>query len=431
VPTFPANPAMIQSEAQRHYRWNFIALVVDVSAFVLGLAFMDSATVLPLFLTRMGAGSAGVGVAQALQTLGLMLPPLFAAHRIHGRPRHKSFLLWVCGLGRAGLLTLPPVLLLWGESRPGWVLAWFYTVYALFWAMDGACQPSWLDIVAKTIPARARGRLFGTTQVLGGLLAAGAGWAVHAVLREPRLPFPREFVLLTFFWCAGAAVSQVALWLIREPAGDVDPSREADADRPPLRTYMARAPALLRANPLVGRIIAVRVLLGGAMLALPFYTLFAREQLGVSTAAAGLYLAAQKVGEIATGPLWGVLSDRMGPAFGLRVVAAGVAAAPFLALAASADAAGIYPAVFFLLGGTGSGVWILANNALLEAVSDRDRPLAVGIASLCQAPTALYAVAGGLMLRAGFSYPTLFLLTALVTTIGLGLACRLKSARGP
>lgn len=420
-----AIPVTPRTEAERNFRWNFIALVVDVSTFVLGLAFMDAATVLPLFLARLGAGSAGVGMAQALQTLGLMLPPLFAAHRIHGRARHQRFLLLVCGVGRAGLLTLPPVLWLWGETRPGWVLAWFYVVYALFWAMDGACQPSWLDIVAKTIPARSRGRLFGTTQVLGGLMAAGAGWVVHAVLRSEALPFPREYILLIFLWCAGAAVSQIALWLIREPSGVMEGLEEEVLDRPPLRDYLALAPGFLRANRRLMQIIGIRVLLAAAMLATPFYTLFARDVLGVSEAQAGVYLAAQKVGEIATGPLWGGLSDRLGPSIGLRVAAAGVVATPLIALAAGLGATWSFPAVFFLMGGVGSGVWILANNAILEAVADRDRPLAIGVAALCQAPTALYAVAGGLLLRAGLSYPALFAVTVLITAAGLIVACRL------
>jgi predicted MFS family arabinose efflux permease len=195
----------------------------------------------------------------------------------------------------------------------------------------------------------------------------------------------------------------------------------------PLREYLAQAPGFLRAHPRLGQIIGIRALLAAATLALPFYTLFARERLGVSEAAAGIYLAAQKVGEIATGPLWGALSDRFGPALGLRAAAAGVVAAPLLGLAAGLGAPGIYPVVFFLLGGTGSGVWILANNALLEAVEDRDRPLAIGVASLCQAPTALYAVAGGLLLRAGLPYPALFALTALLTALGLLVACRLPA----
>jgi len=73
------------------------------------------------------------------------------------------------------------------------------------------------------------------------------------------------------------------------------------------------------------------------------------------------------------------------------------------ALLAAFGHAALFPLVFFTLGGAGMGVWVLANSALLEAVSDADRPFALGVAALCQAPTALYAVAGGCLLRAGLS----------------------------
>jgi MFS family permease len=413
-----------RAEIPPHFWWNFVVLQVDVSTFVVGLAFLDSATVLPLLLTRLGATSTTIGAVQAVQTLSLMLPPLFAAHWIYGRARHKRFLVTVCGIGRAGLLTLLVALLLWGRTRPGLVLAWFFVVYALFWATDGASQVSWLDIIAKTIPARARGRLFGTMQVLGGLLAAGAGLVVQAVLRPGRFPFPLEFALLLALWCVGAAVSQIALVLLREPDG------AAATKKPALWAHLAQAPGFLRDHRRVTQIIGIRFLLSGATLAVPFYMLFAREHLGVSEATAGLYLTAQKVGEIATGALWGYLSDRFGPAIGLRAVGAGVLCAPLLALLAAYGQAWLFPLVFVVLGGTGVGVWILANSALLEAVADHERPFAVGVASLCQTPTALYAVAGGSLLHAGLPYPALFALTLLLTAGGLLAAMRLPAQTG-
>jgi MFS family permease len=410
-----------RTETPPHFWWNFVVLQVDVSTFVLGLAFLDAATVLPLLLTRLGATSTTIGAVQGVQTLALMLPPLFAAHWIHGQRRHLRFLVTVCGIGRAGLLTLLVALLLWGRTQPGLVLGWFFVVYALFWATDGACQVSWLDIIAKTIPARARGRLFGTMQVLGGVLAAGAGLVVQAVLRPGRFTFPMEFALLLTLWCAGAAVSQVALVLLREPEG------AAAAEKPALWAHLAQAPGFLRTHRRVAQIIGIRFLLSGAALSVPFYMLFARQHLGVSEAAAGFYLTAQKVGEIATGALWGYLSDRFGPAIGLRAVAAGVVCAPVLALLAAYSQAWLFPLVFVALGGAGVGVWVLANSALLEAVADHERPFAVGVASLCQTPTALYAVAGGALLHAGLPYPALFALTLMLTACGLLASMRLPA----
>jgi hypothetical protein len=414
------------TRAERHYRWNFLALQVDVTTFMVGLAFMDAATVLPLFLDRLGATSAMIGATQAIQTLGMMLPPLFAAHWIHGQKRHLRFLVTVTGIGRAGLLTLLPVLLLWGETRPGFVLGWFFFVYALFWAMDGACHPSWLDIIAKSIPARARGKLFGSIQILGGVMAAGAGLVVARALRPGGLEFPLDFALLLALWCVGAGLSQAALMVLREPEGEGTAEQ-----KPSLRAYLAGTPRFLRKHPRVAQIIAVRILLGAGAIAAPFYILFAQKHLGATAAAAGVYLTSHRVGEIATGVLWGYLSDRHGPIIGLRLAAAGVACAPLVALVAAHGMPMIFPLVFFLMGGAGAGVWILANNALLEVVRDGDRPLAVGVASLCQAPTALFGLLGGLLLRGGFSHLALFWLTLALTGAGVIASMRMPALREP
>jgi predicted MFS family arabinose efflux permease len=198
-------------------------------------------------------------------------------------------------------------------------------------------------------------------------------------------------------------------------------------EKPALRAHLAQAPGFLRRHRRVAQIIGIRLLLGGASLSVPFYVLFARQHLGVSEAAAGLYLTIQKIGEITTGALWGYLSDRFGPAIGLRAVAAGVVCAPLVALLAAFGHAALFPLVFFALGCAGWGVWVVANSALLEAVNDAERPFALGVAALCQTPTALYAVAGGFLLRAGLSYPALFALTLLLTAGGLLAATRLET----
>jgi MFS family permease len=407
-------------DAAPYFRWNFAWLQVDVSTFVLGLAFLDATTVLPLLLDRLGATSWMIGAAQACQTLGMTLPPLFAAHWIHGRRRHLGFLVTVTGLGRAALLTLLPVLLLWGTTHPGWVLAWFFVVYSFFWVMDGACHVSWLDIIAKTIPAQFRGRLFGTMQVISGLLGIGASLIVQQVLRPGSLTFPGNFALLLTLWCAGAAISQFALFLLRESDGEV-PSEQ----KPPLAVYLARTPSFLRVHRRVAQIIAIRILLGAAAIATPFYALFAIKHLGVPASAAGVYLMAARIGEISTGALWAYLSDRFSPALALRVAAAGVLLTPLAALLAAGGHPWLFPVAFFALGGTGPGVWLLASNALLEAVPDRDRPLAVGITSLCQAPTALYPVLGGILLKVGLPYAGLFALTLALTAVGFLATLRL------
>src|SRR5229473_1413662 len=97
--------------AALHFRRNFAVLLIDACAFFAGLAFFDATTVLPVLLAKLGAQDWQIGFTRLVQTLGFTLPALLAAHRIHGRARHKSFMLTATSVGRIGLLTLPPVLL--------------------------------------------------------------------------------------------------------------------------------------------------------------------------------------------------------------------------------------------------------------------------------------------------------------------------------
>lgn len=372
-------------------------------AFFSGLAFFDGNTVLPVFLARLGAADWIVGLTRLIQTLGYTLPALISAHHIHGRPRHKSYLLLTCYLSRIGLFTLPPVFLLCARGHPTFVLVWLLCVLGVFWTLDGACAVSWYDIVAKTIPARVRGRFFGLMQTLGGIAGILVGKAVATILAPGGLRFPANFAVLAGGWCVGIIGSQIGLHLLREPEGDVEPIEE----RPSFVEYVRQAPALLRRSPGVVRILVARLVLDGTGMAAPFYVLFATRDLRISLATVGLYQLLQSAGRVSTGPLWGWISDRWSPVIGLRIIAVFTACVPALALAAGHGAAWVFPVVFFVLGAIQDGLWMVTTNALLETVGERDRPLAIGVLSLGQTPVALYGPLGGLIAEAT-SYATGF-----------------------
>src|SRR2546428_4984793 len=61
------------------FRWNVIALGADYGLFMVGLAFVSSATVLPAFAASLGASTVVIGAIPAVMTVGWFLPPLFAA----------------------------------------------------------------------------------------------------------------------------------------------------------------------------------------------------------------------------------------------------------------------------------------------------------------------------------------------------------------
>src|SRR2546421_3912635 len=95
------------SFAARHFRWNLTVILLDACGYFLGLSFFEPSTVLPVLMTRLGAADWQVGLMRLVQTLGITLPALFAAHYIHGMAYHKRFLFTTALIGRIGILALP------------------------------------------------------------------------------------------------------------------------------------------------------------------------------------------------------------------------------------------------------------------------------------------------------------------------------------
>ncbi len=343
-------------------------------------------------------------------------------HRAPGPPNHRSFLLKICAIGRVGLLLLPVVIIRYGLARPEIALFLVLFVYSIFWLGDGAGAVSWFDIVAKTIPARVRGRFFGSMQALTGVLAIGSGYAVSLILSPSGLKFPFNFALLACCLCAGMVISQIALCFIQEPAGVVNESQA----KPGFVDYMRRAPELFRSNPRLARLIVTRVLLDSYNIAAPFYILFAQRELHLTIRIVGICALLQATGRICGGPLWGGISDRFGPSRALQGVALAILAMPLLALGARAYL--VFPIflIFFVQGAIQDGLWMVGSNALLELVDDETRPFAVGLSSVFQTPSAAYGLIGGLVAQL-FSYQGAFGCSLVIAVAGCVSAAALAS----
>jgi MFS family permease len=406
--------------ALRHLKWNIALFYAEVSVFFAGFACFDSTTVLPVLLARLGASDLLIGFVRAIQMFGFTLPALAGSHYVHGRPHHKRFLVITCALSRIGLPTLVPAFLLYGESRPNLVLSWFCVVYLLFWLFDGTAAVSWYDIMAKSIPPRLRGAFLGGMQMLLGLVAMGAGYAVTRILGPGGPPFPQNFALLAALWSAGAWISQIGILFLREPPGMVDPAEEKSS----LIDFLRAAPAMLRRNPPLVRLIIIRFLLEGSQLALPFYILFAQRNLHLPVSLVGVYFIVQSLGKVCMGPVWGWISSRYGAGVCLQAVAMATTLIPAMALFAAGGYPGVMPVAFFLIGGVQDGIWIAAYNFLFATVDERDRPMALGIAPLALAFGSIYGPIGGQLAEVS-SYPVIFTLALAVTGMGTLLAHQL------
>src|SRR6202022_1453960 len=186
---------------------NFWLLVGDAGLFSLAVVCFDASVVLPLFVAQFTTSPLLIGAPAALRLGGLYLPQLPAALSIRRFQHIKGFLMWQVMVGRLALLACLPAAFFSRGLAPEAVIAIVLVAFAVFAFTEGAATLAWLDLVGDVIHSRLRGRYFGIVQLLGGLGAVGAGFAVRNLLADA--VSPPDFVplfswgVLAFFLSAG------------------------------------------------------------------------------------------------------------------------------------------------------------------------------------------------------------------------------------
>jgi len=411
-----------------HTRWNFWVIATECSAFQSGLAWVDPATVLPLFVTRLTGSTVLVGLVTVLQRLGYMLPQLPMAAILGHRPRRAPFLRWGVLWGRLPFIGF--VIYLWarGVGEPGVVILLMMVAYLSVGLGNGVVAVPWQDIIAKSIPSFLRGRFFGAIHFATATAAIGVGFAVRWMLGSSGPGFPRSYTILFTLVAVFLAISTIGCWMVREPIRPV-------LDRPQsLREIVRGAVPLLRGRPAFRMLVVTGLLAFSMSYLMPFYMVYARRELGVQEAMAGVYILVMMVGTATFGLVWGQINDRWGPRSVIRGACGVVLLTPILALglpavgSAAPGAGQMLPGLFslvFLCGGASyAGIWTGVTNYLFELTSHQDRPRYIALFNLFTLPGALVPLLIGLLLNY-LPFPAVFSLMVACGGAALLLSWRL------
>jgi len=410
-----------------HYRRNATMFVLDMICFRIASSFVNGSTVLPVLIATLSQSELTVGIAQGLIDGAWFLPQLLTASWMAGVSRKKRVCVRMVILGRSLLLPLAVMVGFLGASRPKLVLLATILTFFVFYVADGVASVPWFEILAKALPDRRRGRVLGLGQVIGGVAGIGVGMAVRYILSDASpWTFPANYGVLV-------GLAACVFWLGMGPLlGLKEPKWEGRPERPPtVRETLRSLPGILRRDRAFARLIVIRFLNSFAGVAMAFYVLHGRENLGFGTADIGLFVSAQVFGSLLAGFLTGLVQDRYGPLIHMRCLLLLGAAPPILALLALplqsvlGDALVYY---YVLLYGV-IGVYIGSFgcpyiNWVFGHTQEAERPIYVGLMNTFAATAMLAPPLGGLLVSQ-FSYQVAFIaalafaLAALVVSIGL------------
>jgi MFS family permease len=396
-------PVPARSEAElaaymtRHYRWNFAANMLDGATFWFGLSFISSATIVPLFVSKLTDSTLALGLAAMIAQGSWMLPQLFTANAVERLARKKPV---VVNLGlfleRLPLLTIVLAAVIAGRN-PALALIIFLLSYAWHGLGAGVVATAWQDLLASCFPVDRRGRMLGLTMFLG----AGAG-ALGAQLSSrllERYPFPTNFIVLFAIAAFGINLSWLFLALVREPA------RAVTAPRQSSRAYFRNLGQILRQDHNFRRFLLGRLLLVVSGMGTGFLTVSAIDRWGVADSAAGLYTMLLLIGQTIGNITFGLLADRYGHKLSLELC--GLTALAAFGLAWLAPGPVWFYAVFLLLGITQGATIVSGILVVLEFCPPGRRPTYTGLANTASGIVGLSAPLVGAGL-AGQGYGWLF-----------------------
>ncbi len=378
-------PQDYEAYIKKHEGWNFVVNTLDLTFYNLALSFIFSSTVLTLYASHLTTSAMLIGLIPAIQSVGYFLPQLLMARRSEQVWRKKPLVQKISVFERLPYLFVTLSILFWPQA-PNWVS---FTILATSLAMatfsGGLAGPAWNGMLAKVIRVERRGRFFGLSHALGGLLGIAGAAISRQVLAT--YSYPLSFGICFLFCFMAQVMSWIALSLNREPAQK--PNSEARS----ARDYWRRLPSVLREKPNFTRYLISRalIILGG--MAAPFYIIYARRAFHISDAfAANLTIAALISQTIAT-PLLGWLGDRRGHKWLTELsVLIGLGAVVLALVAPHED--WFYP-IFVLMNAATSGL-VVAGHAMVLEFGGSDVPTVTALAStLLAIPILLTPILGG------------------------------------
>ncbi len=353
-----------------------------------GEAFLHSGLVLAPFLAVLGAPPVLIGLVPTLRVGGSFFPQLLIANRLAHEPLKMPYYHVTSGvrIGSLALLTLTAFFI--GPNQPAITIAVLLLTVTVNAVASGVAGVPFADVTAKIVPHGQLGTFWALRNSIGGIVALGSGWALRVILGSD-MPFPTNFGLIFLLGTVLCGAAYLVFSLVKEPPG------EAGIKRPLLR-MIREIPALLRHDVSLRRFLRVRLLGLAALLAEPFYGIYALDRLAAPESAMGLYIMVATVASIVGNFL---VRRPANKGMNVQVLQAGFALTLLSPVAALlAPNWQVFSLVFVVSSVGNAAVGIAAWNLLYAIAPPGDRPLYIGLSNTVLAlPSVAPVVAGALL----------------------------------
>ncbi|WP_424949298.1 MFS transporter [Deinococcus sp.] len=409
-PLSPPAPAAVRWDD--NYRlgiWNGWLVAV-------GDGFLSVTVVLAGFAARLGASNAVIGLLPAIAQGGWMLPQILVAARVRALP-YKLPVYRSAALVRTSSYAAMVLVAALLAGHPALCLTLFLLAMVVNALSSGVSGLPFLEVCSKVIPSSRRAAFFGTRNLVGGILAFGAGLVVRTVLASP-LAFPYDYALIFALATLFYVVAYALFGKVKEPP---------DLPLPPtnIAEELRQIPLTLRADAHFRAFLLVRLTLAFATLADPFYAVYALRELHVPASQLGIFLIVLAGAAPLSNVLWRRVAERKGSRRIIRYSAAAACLAPLLALGTGRGHTEVYLLVFVALSVAAQGFNLGHTNHLLNLAPQAQRSRYIGSLNTLVG-LALFAPVVGGVLADHVGYRSVFWLSALLFALSWSMCGKLR-----
>jgi MFS family permease len=385
------------NDTTSNLRRNYLFHIGDGVFFFFAMTFISYEEIIPVFIQRLGGTNIVIALIPFIINLGTSLPSLFTANLVESVSRKKPYTL-LFGMGqRLPWLVVGVASFFLSAGHPSLLIVIILAAVLIVNTSTGLVVPAWFDLVAKTVPMTARGRLFSIRAAVSYFLGIAGGALVKRILDT--VAYPLNFSLLFIIAFVLLSVSLASVAMIREPNIPVKRKRGRFAD------FLRRFPAILRDNPSFRYFAIARSLFLVALSSISFYAVFTLAKFDLDTSYTGIFIVITALTFVVVNPLLGLFADRFGHKTNFVIAAAALVVSNAVCILSG----NLYIMfVIFFLAASAKSIKILSSLSMTaEFCADEDRPIFIAVSALFTAPASFAALALG-YLADRFGYEILF-----------------------
>lgn len=396
------------AEVQRHYRWNFAFNLLDVASFGIGLSFVSSATIVPLYVSKLTSSALAIGLVAVIAGSGWFLPQLFTANTVQRLARKKPVVVNLGFFTERLPIWLLPISALLAVQAPTLALILFFIGYAGHGVGAGIIATAWQDMIARCFPVDRRGCFFGISSFVGS--SVGIAAATFSAWLLAMLVFPTNFAVSFALAALFITISWAFLSFVREP---VQPGVQHHQSS---RQFWAGLPAILHSDPNYRNFLAGRLLLVLGGMGIGFITVAAVQRWQIGDGVVGLFTTCLLIGQTLGTLGFGLLADRRGHKLSVELGA--LASLLAFLIAWLAPQPQWYYLVFLLIGVLNGAMSVSGLLIVLEFSPPKLRPTYIGLTNTALGVLGLVTPLIGAWL-ASRNYDWLFAVAATFSLAGL------------